>query len=52
MFRARRDLSHGGVFHFVTGASTEKRGLGYECAGKASGSAAAACARAGRREPL
>jgi hypothetical protein len=34
MFRARRDLSRGGVFHFVTSATTEKRGRGYECAGR------------------
>jgi pilus assembly protein Flp/PilA len=34
MFRAQRDLSHRDVFHFVTNATTEKRGPGYECAGK------------------
>jgi hypothetical protein len=50
MFRARPDLSHGGVFHFVTSGITKKRGPGYECAGKAGGRMAAADARASRRE--
>jgi len=50
MFRARRDLSHLDVFHFVTSAITKKRGRGYECAGKAGSRAAAAGAHAPRRE--
>jgi len=38
------------VFHFVTSATTENRGPGYECAGKAGGRPAAAGACAGRRD--
>jgi hypothetical protein len=34
MFKARRDPSHGGVFHFVMTATTQNRGRGYECAGR------------------
>jgi len=50
MFRARRDLSHGGVFRFVARAITKKRGPGYECAGKTDGRAAAARTHACRHE--
>jgi hypothetical protein len=50
MFRAQRDLSLGGVFHFVTTAITKNRGPGCECAGTAGSAVAAADAHAWRRE--
>ena len=34
MFKAPRDLSHGGVFHFTPGAFAKNRGPNYECAGR------------------
>src|ERR1700694_1416490 len=34
MFKAPRDLSHGGVFHFTPGAIAKNRGPTYECAGR------------------
>jgi hypothetical protein len=46
MFRARPELSRGGVFRFAASAITKKRGPGYECAGKTGGRMAAADARA------